>query len=861
MAVMLMNQQQIDEWLDKGYPKLIGMENVSGGPFIHSRDFPTNIKKLQTQILDQGTTGQWTGQGYGGPERNAYEIASILDGAGITDIKQFGRLPDGSYGNKTTGQPIRNDYSRAGGNIFSGTFIGEDSTGFGVQFGPDGTPYFYTQQGASTSSMGDIVPVVSLGLALFAPGIGGAIGSVLTQTAATTLASQVVGAAIVQGVLAEAQGGDFLEGAIRGAVTAGVAPTVANTVGTAVADVMADSAIKSVVANAVASSASSAVTAALTGGDVDQAALTGAIAGAGGTIGRQVGTAAELGTTPFSEQTQMLAAQEQGLGTTGGAGSQIGQAAGAIATGSDPLLSLISGGLQFGQEVNQATPTSGSSGFVGPVGPTQEVAGSELDQPLAIQYQPDVPGLDNIASLITSGGEQTAGPSGLTARAVEAMPQMQPRENENAGPVIADEYTNGGTFFYRDISVNLPNGEVGSYRIEYHPSAPESRAITYTLSTESGIEQTWKRPDFSAKEASQVAAGGEPAATQAQPDFAPEQFNILDVIQANRGNTGAVTTPITPEIVSQTPIVGVTKPVSEGQIDVSTAPVVTTPVQTVKTGAPSTQEISIPDQISQELNKLKDGVDKTISPLDKQVVDLITQTPELKEKAVDALPVKKGDAALDISDQGLIPLVVDNRPVLQNPLLGLSTTVVGDGEQTVIDQANLDALDALSSAKVDADRQKVIDQQILDEAGKQKVIDSTTPEVVDIEPVPQDPLLGLLTPTVTEGEPEIIDQDVLDEEFKQDFIDGTVPEDELVTQETIYPYIKDFYISTGRRRDFGPTVTTLGQALSAPFFPSTPVSGLTSYRGAGEIESQRTGKPRRNVWNESSLRLTDALGL
>jgi hypothetical protein len=35
---------------------------------------------------------------------------------------------------------------------------------------------------------------------------------------------------------------------------------------------------------------------------------------------------------------------------------------------------------------------------------------------------------------------------------------------------------------------------------------------------------------------------------------------------------------------------------------------------------------------------------------------------------------------------------------------------------------------------------------------------------------------------------------------------------------------------------------------------------LTSFRPAGEIRAG-TGKPRRNVWNEASLRLKDALGL
>jgi hypothetical protein len=58
--------------------------------------------------------------------------------------------------------------------------------------------------------------------------------------------------------------------------------------------------------------------------------------------------------------------------------------------------------------------------------------------------------------------------------------------------------------------------------------------------------------------------------------------------------------------------------------------------------------------------------------------------------------------------------------------------------------------------------------------------------------------------------------------------------------------------------------TTLGSSLktAAPFSPQTRTTGgLTSVRGAGEIESKESGKKRTNVWNEESLRLKDALGL
>jgi len=55
------------------------------------------------------------------------------------------------------------------------------------------------------------------------------------------------------------------------------------------------------------------------------------------------------------------------------------------------------------------------------------------------------------------------------------------------------------------------------------------------------------------------------------------------------------------------------------------------------------------------------------------------------------------------------------------------------------------------------------------------------------------------------------------------------------------------------------TTTVLPDVLKTKFY-AMPTS-LTSLRGAGEIESPATGKKRKNVWNEESLRLKDALGL
>jgi hypothetical protein len=288
---------------------------------------------------------------------------------------------------------------------------------------------------------------------------------------------------------------------------------------------------------------------------------------------------------------------------------------------------------------------------------------------------------------------------------------------------------------------------------------------------------------------------------------------------------------------------------------------------------PSTQEIPIPDQISQELGGIQEGIATTIPDQDQQVIDLITQPPEVTIPGVqegiattipeglappDAIPelappdmgVQEGIVETIPEDLGLQGGIVETIPedlglqggivetipedLGEDPLLGLSDAEVGLGEQEAIDRQ---ALEDLSSAEVGLGEQEAIDRQALEELSSAEV--------------------GL-------GEQEAIDRQALEELSsaevglgEQEAIDAIPPQIETT------PYIRDTYISSGRRKQptFGPTVTTLGQALAAPLFPSAPVSGLTSYRGAGEIEGQKTGKPRKNVWNEASLRLKDALGL
>ncbi len=53
--------------------------------------------KLTQQILGQGTTGKWSGEGYGSPAANASMMAAILAASGITDIRDFGKIDQVLY--------------------------------------------------------------------------------------------------------------------------------------------------------------------------------------------------------------------------------------------------------------------------------------------------------------------------------------------------------------------------------------------------------------------------------------------------------------------------------------------------------------------------------------------------------------------------------------------------------------------------------------------------------------------------------------------------------------------------------------------------------------------------------------------
>jgi hypothetical protein len=89
----------------------------------------TAIDNITKQILAQGLTSKWSGQGYGSAEANARDMARLIADTGVTDIKQFGKVP--LY------EPVRYKYTTPQQEVFkdeSGRYyyVAAHEEGYGV---------------------------------------------------------------------------------------------------------------------------------------------------------------------------------------------------------------------------------------------------------------------------------------------------------------------------------------------------------------------------------------------------------------------------------------------------------------------------------------------------------------------------------------------------------------------------------------------------------------------------------------------------------------------------------------------------------------------------------------------------------
>jgi len=197
----------------------------------------TDVNKVKDQILAQGTTSSWTGQGFGSAEANAEAMAKNLVASGVTDINQVALIdkkvdavvtPDGEggfvdaqgnkvdaslvkentdygggesgnftttytapigtekvIGNKLTGQQLISDYDRSTGSAWSGTFAGEGNTAFRTSFDASGKPIFYTT-GASSNDLVTLIgddPILGKVVTAVAATFGGPVAVAALQAA------------------------------------------------------------------------------------------------------------------------------------------------------------------------------------------------------------------------------------------------------------------------------------------------------------------------------------------------------------------------------------------------------------------------------------------------------------------------------------------------------------------------------------------------------------------------------------------------------------------------------------------------------------------------------------------------------
>ena len=176
-------------------------------------------------------------------------MADQLVKSGVKDIRDVQRAPDGSIINVRTGQPLAADYAFAdaasGGRTWSGTFAGDGSTRFNVDF-VNGIPVFTAQQQATQKSGLEKLAPAALGVGLTALlGPAGALGA--------NALSLPLAAAIGGGFAGLAATGDIetaLKSAAMGYVGASIAPVVADTTGFAIGSA-ANQAISSGIASAL----------------------------------------------------------------------------------------------------------------------------------------------------------------------------------------------------------------------------------------------------------------------------------------------------------------------------------------------------------------------------------------------------------------------------------------------------------------------------------------------------------------------------------------------------------------------------------------------------------------------------------
>ena len=155
---------------------------------------------------------------------------------------------------------------------------------------------------------------------------------------------------------------------------------------------------------------------------------------------------------------------------------------------------------------------------------------------------------------------------------------------------------------------------------------------------------------------------------------------------------------------------------------------------------------------------------------------------------------------------------------------------------------------------------------IIDTSARTTPATPPPPEVTALPKLENVEVSGKALPKAT----DITDTDILDTIAKEKKADGTLPlvnisgkaDEPAATPEKPpeeKPYKPDLFIISGKQPKAPTAASRTSDSVLSQALGTT--TGLTASRGAGEIEDPSTGKKRKKVWNEETLRLKDALGV
>ena len=437
---------------------------------------------IARQILAQGTTDKWVGEGYGSATKNAYDMGVMLAGQGITDINQFGqRTTSGGgqeYFNKATGEAIKPFYDRAGGNIWGGTFAGKDSTAYGVEFDASGKPLFYSQSGGDSSDVPSWVkPALVIGGALYGLNtlglFGGGAAGAGSLTAGVTAESIAASDALLSG-------SQLLSGTTAGGLGTGfTAAGLPSGVGT----FLGEGALSGIAASDAALAGATVGSTGLTMAQLAELDL--ALGGAGGTAGAE--TLASALTTGATVPTL--------TNLTGGSGLLTG-AAGGITPAS--VASSLAGG---GAASTLGGAATGALTSTLPAGVTSALTNAGVST--AVNNILGGGGTSNIGSILNTGLTTGAG----------LLQQQTSREAAQRAQAMIDRETAAAkaSAAFRPVGMTT---RFGTSQFQVDPVTGQLTSAGYTLSPEAKAQQD----RFMA-----LSNAGLTQAEQAQQQFAPLQ--------------------------------------------------------------------------------------------------------------------------------------------------------------------------------------------------------------------------------------------------------------------------------------------------------------------------------------------------